>query len=82
MVLQDYLRAPGFDDDKTLCYFDARSLQKELGKNFQSKIYSGAGHGFFCNERPSHHEEASKDAWQRTLDFLDANLKKATATAG
>ncbi|MEE8177914.1 MAG: hypothetical protein V3T65_07975 [Acidobacteriota bacterium] len=23
MVLQDYLRAPGFDDDKTLRYFDA-----------------------------------------------------------
>ncbi len=55
---------------------------KELGKNFQSKVYSGAGHGFFCNERPSHHAEAAKDTWQRTLDFLEANLKKAKATAG
>ena len=55
---------------------------KELGKNFQSKVYEGAGHGFFCDERPSHHAEASQDAWKRTLDFLEANLQKSEAAAG
>ena len=55
---------------------------KELGKNFQSKVYEGAGHGFFCDERPSHHAEASQDAWKRTLGFLEANLKKSKAAAG
>ena len=50
---------------------------KQLGKNFKSKVYSGAGHGFFCDERPSFHPDAAKDAWQQTLNFLDANLKRA-----
>ncbi len=55
---------------------------KQLGKNFHSKVYPGADHGFFCNDRPSFHPEAAKDAWQRTMDFLETNLKKATAAAG
>ena len=50
---------------------------KQLGKNFQSNVYPGADHGFFCDERPSYNAEAAKDAWERTLDFLEANLKKA-----
>jgi len=54
---------------------------QQLGKNFQSKVYPGAGHGFFCNDRPSFHADAAKDAWQRTLDFLEANLKKGKASA-
>ena len=50
---------------------------KQLGKNFQSKVYPGADHGFFCNDRASYNPEAAKGAWERTLDFLEANLKKA-----
>jgi carboxymethylenebutenolidase len=34
-----------------------------------------AGHGFNCDERSAFHEPSAKLAWQRTLDFLDKNLK-------
>lgn len=34
-----------------------------------------AGHGFNCDERASFHEPSAKLAWQRTLDFLDKNMK-------
>ncbi|MDD9905215.1 MAG: dienelactone hydrolase family protein [Rhodospirillaceae bacterium] len=38
--------------------------------------YDGAGHGFqdFCNEE-RYRREASDDAWDKLLGFLDANLK-------
>ena len=54
---------------------------KQLGKNFQSHVYPGAGHGFFCNDRPSYNAEAAKDAWQKTRDFLEANLKRTKVAA-
>ncbi|MBI4463506.1 MAG: dienelactone hydrolase family protein [Acidobacteria bacterium] len=54
---------------------------RELGKNFQHHVYSGAGHGFFCNERDSYHPEAARDAWQKLRDFLEKNLKR-TEDAG
>ena len=54
---------------------------KQLGKNFQSKVYPGAGHGFLCEDRASFQAEAAKDSWQRTLDFLEANLKKSKTAA-
>lgn len=50
---------------------------KELGKKFESKLYTGATHGFFCDERPSYNADAAKDAWQRVQDFFGANLPKA-----
>jgi len=52
---------------------------KELGKNFRSKVYESAGHGFACDDRPGYNAEASKDAWQRVFEFFDSNLKKAKA---
>lgn len=54
---------------------------KQLGKGFQSYVYPGAGHGFFCNDRGSYHAQAAADAWQKTLDFLEANLKRTQAAA-
>ncbi len=36
--------------------------------------YPGAEHGFFCDERPAYDVSASKDAWPRTLDWLDRHL--------
>lgn len=36
--------------------------------------YPEANHGFHCDARSSYHEPSAKDAWQRTLDFLDAHL--------
>lgn len=34
-----------------------------------------AGHGFNCDERASFHEASASLAWQRTLEFLDKNMK-------
>lgn len=35
-----------------------------------------ADHGFNCDERGSFHADSAKLAWERTLSFLSANLKK------
>jgi len=58
------------------------SRLKQLGKAYQSYVYPGAGHGFFCNDRPSYNAAAAKDAWQKTLDFLEGSLKRVKAAAG
>jgi carboxymethylenebutenolidase len=39
--------------------------------------YAGAGHGFHCDMRPDYHQEAAKDAWDRTLDWFERHLSKA-----
>lgn len=38
-------------------------------------VYPGAEHGFNCDERASFHPEASKDAWGRTVKWLELRLK-------
>jgi carboxymethylenebutenolidase len=40
--------------------------------------YAEAGHGFHCDARPANYHAASaKDAWVRTLDWLDRYLAPA-----
>ena len=39
--------------------------------------YPAAEHGFHCDARPSYNEAASKDAWQRTLDWFGQYLTPA-----
>ncbi|MCU1370848.1 MAG: carboxymethylenebutenolidase [Ilumatobacteraceae bacterium] len=34
-----------------------------------------AGHGFDCDRRPAHHPEASAQAWEHTVRFLQTNLE-------
>jgi len=36
--------------------------------------YAEADHGFHCNDRSAFHEASSKDAWQRTIKFLDDHV--------
>jgi carboxymethylenebutenolidase len=36
--------------------------------------YADANHGFHCDARSSYHEDSAKDAWQRTLAFLNQHL--------
>ena len=38
-------------------------------------VYKGAGHAFFCEDRPSYHEASAKDIWPKTLAFFARNLK-------
>jgi carboxymethylenebutenolidase len=53
---------------------------KKAGKKADFKIYSGAGHAFANVNNPwgGYREAAAKDAWKRTLAFLDKELKKAS----
>jgi dienelactone hydrolase len=39
------------------------------------KIYPGADHGFYCNERPSYQAEAARDAWGQPLSWLQTFLQ-------
>lgn len=56
----------------------ARDLEREvkaLGKEIDVKIYSGADHAFFNDQRPEvYNAEAAADSWQRTIDFLRQHL--------
>lgn len=52
-----------------------RSTLAKPGKPAEVKVYPGAQHGFFCDERSSYHPEAARDAWQRLLDFFARHLE-------
>lgn len=44
---------------------------------FSQHVYPGAGHAFLCDARPTmYRESAATAAWQRTLDFLNAELPR------
>jgi carboxymethylenebutenolidase len=60
----------------------ARALEKtlkDLGKRVETHIYPGADHAFFNDTRPEvYNEAAARDAWNRTIKFLKAELKPKT----
>jgi len=45
-----------------------------LEKSHEIATFPDAGHGFFCEARPSYSQEAARDAWQQTLDWLGKHL--------
>ncbi|MGA2354034.1 MAG: dienelactone hydrolase family protein [Terriglobales bacterium] len=59
---------------------DVKKFQQalqQLGKKVEIKIYPDAGHAFENpNNKQEYRPEDAADAWQRTVDFLAANLKK------
>jgi carboxymethylenebutenolidase len=46
----------------------------ELGKDFEFHSYEGAGHAFFCVERPAYRAEAAVDGWNRIWEFFARHL--------
>lgn len=42
---------------------------------YQAYIYAGVNHGFHNDTTPRYDEAAAKLAWQRTIDFLNINLR-------
>lgn len=44
------------------------------GKTFIYKVYEEAHHGFFNDSRGAYHVQASRDAWERTLNFFNKVL--------
>ncbi len=49
-------------------------VRARRGEDCDIFVYKGAGHGFHCDERTSHHPEASALAWSRTLDFFATHI--------
>ena len=50
-----------------------RSLTR-LGKTHEFHSYSGAGHAFMNEERPSYRKETAEDAWAECLGWLERYL--------
>ncbi len=66
------------EDDANPNPTDVAKLDAELsrlGKAHEFHSYPGAGHAFMNAGRPSYREEATKDAWQKTVAFFDRYLK-------
>ena len=60
-------------DPEAVAAFEAQL--RDLGKDVQVFTYPGTGHAFFNDTRPEvHDEEAARQAWIRTLEFLRARL--------
>jgi carboxymethylenebutenolidase len=43
---------------------------RRLEKPYETHVYPGAGHGFFCDERASYHPTAAEDSWAHLKKFL------------
>ena len=66
--------------DRGITPDDVKKFQQAmegLGKKIEVKIYPDAGHAFENpNNKQGYRPEDAADAWQRTVDFLAATLKK------
>jgi carboxymethylenebutenolidase len=47
---------------------------KRLKKTAEVKVYKGAGHGFFCNDRASYEPSAAQNAWEMTRSLFSKYL--------
>ncbi len=66
------------EDDANPTPDDVAQIEEALkaaGVTYDFKMYSGAGHGFNCNERPDYREDAAADALARTLAWFDQYVK-------
>jgi carboxymethylenebutenolidase len=66
------------EDDPNPNPADVAKLDAELtrlGKAHEFHSYSGAGHAFMSEGRPSYREEAAKDAWNKCIAWFDRHLK-------
>ncbi len=65
------------DSDRNVSVQEAYKLEqllKQAGVSYEMKIYEGAGHGFRGADRD--------DALQRTIEFFDTHVKRASRPAG
>jgi carboxymethylenebutenolidase len=65
------------DQDGSIPVDDVEALRDALkSAKVDTEIvrYADAGHGFHCDKRPDYNADAAKDAWARTLAWLDAHL--------
>ena len=66
------------EDDENPTPDDVAQIEQALQAarvTYDFKMYSGAGHGFNCNERADYREDAAADALSRTLGWFDRHVK-------
>jgi carboxymethylenebutenolidase len=63
------------DQDQSIPMSDVETI-KQKRPDCEIHIYPGAGHGFHCDERGSFNEQSARTAWQRTMAFLQKQMKK------
>lgn len=74
-VLGVYAANDGFVTPDSVRELDSKL--KNLGKQFEFKIYPDTDHAFFNDTRPEvYNAEAAAEAWQRTIDFLGQHLQQ------
>jgi len=72
-ILGNYAELDQFCSPDTARELESRL--KSMGKDVQFYIYPGTDHAFFNDTRPEVFDaDASKLAWQRTIDFLRSKL--------
>ena len=50
-------------------------IKQKRGGDCEIYVYPEAQHGFHCDERGSYNEAAAKLAWQRSMAFLQKNVR-------
>ncbi len=53
---------------------EIRAALESAGTRHEVKVYPGADHGFFCDQRATHQKEAASDAWERTKALFAEEL--------
>jgi len=51
---------------------------KRLKKTAEVKVYKGAGHGFFCDDRASYDAGSAQNAWEMVRSWLAKYLKSSS----
>lgn len=54
-------------------------LLKQHHKTYEFHRYDGAGHAFFCTDRPMYRVSQAVDGWQKVFAFFDKYLASTTA---
>lgn len=70
-----------FADQDTVIPLDSvhqfEAALNQLGVENEIYVYEGVGHAFANPSNPGHDAEKTEDAWQKTIAFLERNLKQA-----
>jgi carboxymethylenebutenolidase len=65
------------DQDKSIPVEQVEQLRAAVARapvDTEIVRYPDAGHGFHCDARSAYHEPSARDAWSRTLAWLDEHL--------
>ena len=63
------------EKDASIPMSDVDMIKQKRGGDCEIYVYPDAQHGFHCDERGSYNEPAAKLAWQRSMAFLQKNVK-------